>query len=93
MVIELEFDYKVEVRFFVARLPEELLLALGDQRQALYEATARPRRYGAQGQCDVEAAGKHFLVFVRLGAPFVGDGGDTVQPVRVLHIIENTLAD
>ena len=91
MTIELEFDAKVEVRFFLSLLPVELMEALGQEKRALYTAARPPDTFGSEGACEIEAAGKRFLVFVRLGSRFVGEG-QIVRTVRVLHIVENTIS-
>jgi hypothetical protein len=92
MIVELEFDLLVEMRFLFSTLPVELLEAVGENKQALYDATAPPHGYGAEGAHEIEVAGRRFLVFVRSGGRQLGEGGQAVEVVRILHIIENTAA-
>ena len=92
MIIELEFDVVVELRFFLSKLPATLLEALGQRKQDLYDATGPHHNYGSTGVCEVDAGGKRFVVFVRLGRPYTGEAGEEVYIVRVLHIIVNPVS-
>lgn len=89
MIIELEFDVFVDLRLLFSSLPAKLHEALGQRKQDLYDATGPYHNYGSTGVSEVDADGKRFLVYVRLGRPYTGEAGEEVNIVRVLHIREN----
>jgi hypothetical protein len=91
LILELEFDFLLELQFLVpGRFPSALHDLLGERKEELYRLT-RPHplpSHGSFGELEVEVEQRKFLVIWRLGRIYLGDSGDQVQPVRIIRIRE-----
>ena len=86
MIVDLNFDSRLELRFYFGGLPSSLMAVLGEQKQALYESTGPFSNYGSTGVFEVEASGRRFRVYVRVGDIYTGEGGDEIGELRVTHV-------